>query len=67
MGLMIAIGASAKQAQATITCSAGNSGRCYAVQDAGDWVPYYKCSWTGRQDDNCTWVHEGIRNLLMFL
>lgn len=67
IGLMFAIGASARAAEATISCSAGDSGRCFKVEDSGDWAPTYICSWTGRQADNCTWVHIASRYILMLL
>ena len=43
---------------ASITCSSGDSGRCFKYEPANTTIPQYDCKWTGKQKDIFT--HAGI-------
>ena len=61
VGLLLAVSASA------ITCSAGDSGRCFTYGDSGTILPYSVCVWTGKEADTCRWLGRFARTLLTYL
>lgn len=42
-----------EEPEATITCSAGDKGRCFRYVATETTIPWYICQWSGKQADNC--------------
>lgn len=52
---------------AVITCSSGDMGRCFIVYDAGNYLIYYACKYTGSQSDFCNWFNIIAKDLITIL
>lgn len=52
---------------AVITCSSGNTGSCFIVYDAGSFITYYACKYTGSPSDFCNWLNIIAKDLITIL
>lgn len=52
---------------AVITCSSGDMGRCFIVYDAGNYIIYYACKYTGNQSDFCNWFNIIAKDLITII